>query len=136
PLLEARRAVSHELHAMPRRAPRRARERRPRRGRRGVPQARLGRRERRRARVRGKDQGSRAAVPRRRGGAGARRQRRAVRGAYVAACDAANTGTQSYRMNRTNEKKRIAIIADDEDLGRVLLAESVAAVGLESLAFA
>jgi diguanylate cyclase (GGDEF)-like protein len=39
-------------------------------------------------------------------------------------------------MNRTNEKKRIAIIADDEDLGRVLLAESVAAVGLESLAFA
>lgn len=33
-------------------------------------------------------------------------------------------------------KSRLAIIADDEDLGRVLLGESVAAVGLESLAFA
>ncbi|HEX2140512.1 MAG TPA: diguanylate cyclase, partial [Woeseiaceae bacterium] len=34
------------------------------------------------------------------------------------------------------QEKRLAIIADDEDLGRVLLCESVAAVGLESLAFA
>jgi diguanylate cyclase (GGDEF)-like protein len=33
-------------------------------------------------------------------------------------------------------KKRVAIIADDEDLGRVLLAESVAAAGLECLSFA
>ncbi len=33
-------------------------------------------------------------------------------------------------------KKRIAIIADDEDLGRVLLEESVAAAGLECLSFA
>jgi diguanylate cyclase (GGDEF)-like protein len=32
--------------------------------------------------------------------------------------------------------KRIAIIADDEDVGRVLLEESVAAVGLECLSFA
>ncbi len=32
--------------------------------------------------------------------------------------------------------KRLAIIADDEDLGRVLLGESAAAVGLESLEFA
>jgi PleD family two-component response regulator len=35
----------------------------------------------------------------------------------------------------TNAKSRIAIIADDEDIGRLLLAESVAAVGLTSLAF-
>ncbi len=33
-------------------------------------------------------------------------------------------------------KNRLAIIADDEDLGRVLLGESAAAVGLESLEFA
>ena len=33
-------------------------------------------------------------------------------------------------------RRRIAIIADDEDLGRVLLAEAVAAVGLEALTFA
>jgi len=32
--------------------------------------------------------------------------------------------------------KRVAIIADDEDLGRVLLGEAAAAVGLDSLAFA
>ena len=38
-------------------------------------------------------------------------------------------------MSVPNPKGRIAIIADDEDLGRLLLAESVAAVGLESLAF-
>lgn len=37
-------------------------------------------------------------------------------------------------MSAMNE--RLAIIADDEDLGRLLLGESVAAVGLESLAFA
>jgi diguanylate cyclase (GGDEF)-like protein len=35
-----------------------------------------------------------------------------------------------------DNKKRIAIIADDEDLGRLLLAESVAAAGLECLSFA
>lgn len=34
------------------------------------------------------------------------------------------------------QNKRLAIIADDEDLGRVLLGESAAAVGLESLEFA
>ncbi len=39
-------------------------------------------------------------------------------------------------MSDETPKKRIAIIADDEDLGRVLLGESVAAVGLEVLAFA
>jgi diguanylate cyclase (GGDEF)-like protein len=39
-------------------------------------------------------------------------------------------------MSQDNPKKRVAIIADDEDLGRVLLGESVAAVGLEVLAFA
>jgi diguanylate cyclase (GGDEF)-like protein len=36
----------------------------------------------------------------------------------------------------TGKKSAVAIIADDEDLGRVLLAESVAAVGLEAKAFA
>src|SRR5262249_51846721 len=41
----------------------------------------------------------------------------------------------SFRMKITIEKKPLAIIADDEDLGRVLLAESVDEVGLESLAF-
>jgi diguanylate cyclase (GGDEF)-like protein len=39
-------------------------------------------------------------------------------------------------MTQENGKKRVAIIADDEDLGRVLLGESVAAVGLEVLSFA
>ena len=39
-------------------------------------------------------------------------------------------------MSGEASKKRIAIIADDEDLGRVLLGEAVAAVGLEALAFA
>jgi diguanylate cyclase (GGDEF)-like protein len=39
-------------------------------------------------------------------------------------------------MSNDNPKRRLAIIADDEDLGRVLLGESVAAAGLESLAFA
>jgi diguanylate cyclase (GGDEF)-like protein len=39
-------------------------------------------------------------------------------------------------MSQENAKKRVAIIADDEDLGRVLLGESVAAVGLEVLSFA
>ncbi len=39
-------------------------------------------------------------------------------------------------MSDETPKKRIAIIADDEDLGRVLLAESVAAAGLECLSFA
>jgi diguanylate cyclase (GGDEF)-like protein len=39
-------------------------------------------------------------------------------------------------MSQENTKKRVAIIADDEDLGRVLLGESVAAAGLEVLAFA
>jgi diguanylate cyclase (GGDEF)-like protein len=39
-------------------------------------------------------------------------------------------------MSDETHKKRIAIIADDEDLGRVLLAESVAAAGLECLSFA
>ncbi len=39
-------------------------------------------------------------------------------------------------MSHDNTKKRVAIIADDEDLGRVLLGESVAAAGLEVLAFA
>ncbi len=39
-------------------------------------------------------------------------------------------------MSDVSPKKRIAIIADDEDLGRVLLAESVAAAGLECLSFA
>jgi diguanylate cyclase (GGDEF)-like protein len=39
-------------------------------------------------------------------------------------------------MTPPNPKRRLAIIADDEDLGRLLLGESVAAVGLESLAFA
>ncbi|HEU4619700.1 MAG TPA: EAL domain-containing protein [Gammaproteobacteria bacterium] len=38
-------------------------------------------------------------------------------------------------MNRENQQRRLAIIADDEDLGRMLLGEAVAAVGLESLAF-
>jgi diguanylate cyclase (GGDEF)-like protein len=39
-------------------------------------------------------------------------------------------------MSQESPKKRIAIIADDEDLGRVLLGEAVAAVGLDSLSFA
>jgi len=39
-------------------------------------------------------------------------------------------------MSQEHAKKRIAIIADDEDLGRVLLEESVAAAGLECLSFA
>jgi diguanylate cyclase (GGDEF)-like protein len=39
-------------------------------------------------------------------------------------------------MSAPNAKRRVAIIADDEELGRVLLAESVAGVGLEPLAFA
>lgn len=38
-------------------------------------------------------------------------------------------------MSDRNSNSRLAIIADDEDLGRVLLGESVAAVGLESLSF-
>jgi diguanylate cyclase (GGDEF)-like protein len=38
-------------------------------------------------------------------------------------------------MSRENLQGRLAIIADDEDLGRMLLGESVSAVGLESLAF-
>jgi diguanylate cyclase len=38
-------------------------------------------------------------------------------------------------MSDPKPGSRLAIIADDEDLGRVLLEESVAAVGLESLAF-
>jgi diguanylate cyclase (GGDEF)-like protein len=38
-------------------------------------------------------------------------------------------------MSVENLNGRLAIIADDEELGRVLLGESVAAVGLESLAF-
>jgi diguanylate cyclase len=38
-------------------------------------------------------------------------------------------------MSIQNPQRRLAIIADDEDLGRLLLGESVAAVGLESLAF-
>src|SRR4051812_36502544 len=38
-------------------------------------------------------------------------------------------------MNTAIEARALAIIADDEDLGRVLLAESVAEAGLESLAF-
>jgi len=39
-------------------------------------------------------------------------------------------------MSAPGLNSRIAIIADDEELGRLLLAESVAAVGLESLSFA
>jgi len=39
-------------------------------------------------------------------------------------------------MSHETAQKRIAIIADDEDLGRVLLEEAVAAAGLESLSFA
>ena len=39
-------------------------------------------------------------------------------------------------MNEKNTKKRVAIIADDEDLGRLLLAEAVGAVGLEVMSFA
>jgi diguanylate cyclase (GGDEF)-like protein len=39
-------------------------------------------------------------------------------------------------MSARDPKKQLAIIADDEDLGRLLLGEAVAAVGLESLAFA
>jgi diguanylate cyclase (GGDEF)-like protein len=39
-------------------------------------------------------------------------------------------------MSQENTKNRIAIIADDEDLGRMLLAEAVSAVGLEVLSFA
>jgi diguanylate cyclase (GGDEF)-like protein len=39
-------------------------------------------------------------------------------------------------MSSADPKNRIAIIADDEDLGRMLLGESAAAVGLTSLAFA
>ncbi len=39
-------------------------------------------------------------------------------------------------MSDVTPKKRIAIIADDEELGRVLLEESVAAAGLECLSFA
>ncbi|HUQ53866.1 MAG TPA: EAL domain-containing protein [Gammaproteobacteria bacterium] len=39
-------------------------------------------------------------------------------------------------MSEENTKKRVAIIADDEDLGRVLLGEAVGAVGLEVLSFA
>ncbi len=39
-------------------------------------------------------------------------------------------------MSALDTTSRLAIIADDEDLGRVLLGESVAAVGLESLSFA
>ena len=38
-------------------------------------------------------------------------------------------------MSGESPKSRLAIIADDEDLGRVLLGEAVTAVGLESLAF-
>ena len=39
-------------------------------------------------------------------------------------------------MSHETAKKRVAIIADDEDLGRVLLEEAVAAAGLECLSFA
>ena len=39
-------------------------------------------------------------------------------------------------MSQDDTKRRVAIIADDEDLGRVLLGEAVAAVGLEVRAFA
>jgi diguanylate cyclase (GGDEF)-like protein len=39
-------------------------------------------------------------------------------------------------MSGAAPDKKLAIIADDEDLGRVLLAESVAAAGLECLSFA
>jgi diguanylate cyclase (GGDEF)-like protein len=39
-------------------------------------------------------------------------------------------------MSQITRSKRIAIIADDEDVGRVLLEESVAAAGLECLSFA
>ena len=39
-------------------------------------------------------------------------------------------------MSANTPKSRLAIIADDEDLGRVLLGEAVAEVGLESLAYA
>ena len=39
-------------------------------------------------------------------------------------------------MSAATPNKRLAIIADDEDLGRLLLGQSVAAVGLEVLAFA
>jgi diguanylate cyclase (GGDEF)-like protein len=39
-------------------------------------------------------------------------------------------------MSNETPKKSVAIIADDEDLGRLLLGESVTAAGLESLAFA
>ena len=39
-------------------------------------------------------------------------------------------------MSHQGAKKRVAIIADDEDLGRILLAESVTAAGLECLSFA
>ena len=38
-------------------------------------------------------------------------------------------------MSQQAPKKRVAIIADDEDLGRLLLCESVAASGLECLSF-
>ncbi|HUL82146.1 MAG TPA: EAL domain-containing protein [Gammaproteobacteria bacterium] len=38
-------------------------------------------------------------------------------------------------MSHETPKKRLAIIADDEELGRVLLAESATAVGLESSSF-
>ena len=38
-------------------------------------------------------------------------------------------------MKTSTVERPLAIIADDEDLGRVLLAESVAEVGLESMAF-
>src|SRR5436190_11597283 len=38
-------------------------------------------------------------------------------------------------MRRETPRRRVAIIADDEDLGRLLLGEAAAAVGLESLSF-
>ena len=39
-------------------------------------------------------------------------------------------------MSGQNAQRRLAIIADDEDLGRVLLTQAVAEVGLDGLAFA
>jgi diguanylate cyclase (GGDEF)-like protein len=38
-------------------------------------------------------------------------------------------------MNAATQSKRLAIIADDEDLGRLLLGKATAAVGLDSLSF-
>src|SRR5262249_51923376 len=100
-----------------------------------VPQARLQCSQRRGTRLREGGSSARAAVHRRRCGGNP-----AAAGAVADRAPAAHRGAPGAEvegdgMSGDSVKRPIAIIADDEDLGRLLLAESAAECGLDARGF-